>query len=250
MSRTTSSKGVNWPALLLGMTMPGLGQMVNGKLVKGISFFAIYEMIALIGLRWAVRLPDRLLMVGTGVTLLSVIIFYLWAMRDAAVTRREGEPRPYNRWYFYLATWLVGMVAVNGAVIAHIKSSTIEAFRIVAESMSPTVLRGDFVLTDKTAYRRAAPQVGDVVMFVNPDDRSKIFIRKIVALPGQKSPDGETVPHGMVYVLGEKPTAPGSATTGYIPLRDLAGKARQIYWSKGDAGVRLERIGMVVTSGR
>ncbi|WP_054693562.1 S26 family signal peptidase [Geotalea toluenoxydans] len=141
---------VNWPALLLGMTMPGLGQMVNGEIVKGISFFAIYEMLAVIGLRCAVRLPDRLLMVGTGLTLLSVILFYLWTIRDAAVTRREGEPRPYNRWYFYLAAWLVGMVAVNGAVIAHIKSSTIEAFRIVAESMAPTVLRGDFVLTDKT----------------------------------------------------------------------------------------------------
>lgn len=241
---------VNWPALILGMTMPGLGQIVNGELVKGISFFAIYEMIALIGLRMAVLLPDNQLMVGTGVALALVVVFYLWTIREAATNKRDGESKPYNRWYFYLATWLVGMVAVNGAVISIIKASTIEAFRIVASGMAPTVMRGDFVLTDKTAYRRAAPQVGDVVMFVNPDDRSKIFIRKITALPGQRLASGETVPHGMVYVQGEQPGSSGSATFGFIPLHDLAGKARQIYWSRGDTGLRQERIGLVVVSGK
>ena len=241
-----------WPALILGMTMPGLGQMYNGEFLKGICFFAIYQMLALIGLRLAVLLPDRLLLVGVGVTLALIVTFYIWTIREAACHHTDTtEPKGYNRWYFYLAAWLVGMGGINGAIIDHIRSSTIEAFKIVADSMAPTVLRGDRVLTDKTAYRRMAPQVGDVVMFINPDDRSKIFIRKIAALPGQPLPQsssGEMVPHGMAYVLGERPPAAGnSATIGLIPLRDLVGKARQIYWSSGPGGIRWQRPGTTLS---
>jgi len=250
---TLSTKHTRWPALLLGMTMPGLGQMHSGELLKGICFFAIYQMLALTGLRMAVLLPDRLLAAGVGVVLALAVAFYLWTIHEAARWRSGvSEPKAYNRWYFYLAAWLVGMVGVNGLIIDHIRSSTVEAFKIVTDSMAPTILRGDRVLTDKTAYRRVAPRVGDGVMFINPDDRSKIFIRKIAALPGQQIPgitgSGDVVPRGMVYVLGERSTAvSGSATLGLIPLRDLVGKARQIYWSSGPDGIRWQRIGMTLS---
>ncbi|MBI9087326.1 MAG: signal peptidase I [Desulfobacterales bacterium] len=234
------------------MTMPGLGQMYNGEFLKGICFFSIYQMLALIGLRLAVRLSDRWLVVGVGISLALVVLFYLWTIVEAA--RRHCvamEPKGYNRWYFYLAAWLIGMVGINGAVIDHIRSTTVEAFKIVTDSMEPTVLRGDRILADKTALERDAPKVGDVVMFVCPDDRSKIFIKKIAALPGQPLPNastgGETVPHGMVYVISGRPGVGIDSTTfGFIPLRDLVGKARQIYWSTGPAGIRRQRIGMTL----
>lgn len=250
---TLMTKQTRWPALTLGMTMPGLGQMYNGELLKGICFFSIYQMLALIGLRLAVRLPDRLMVAGVGTVLALVIAFYLWTIVEAGLRRNAGtEPKGYNRWYFYLAAWLVGMVGINGAIIDHIRGSSCEAFKIVGASMEPTVLRGDRVLTDKTAFSKQAPRVGDVVMFVNPDDRSKVFIRKIAALPGQRlpgaAPGGETVPHGMVYVLGERPgVGTDSATLGFIPLRDLVGRARQIYWSSGPDGIRWQRIGMTLS---
>lgn len=249
---TFTTSQTRWPALTLGMTMPGLGQMYNGELLKGICFFSIYQMLALIGMRLAVRLPDRLLVAGVGTVLALVIAFYLWTIVEAGLRRNAGtEPKGYNRWYFYLAAWLVGMVGINGTIIDQIRSSSIEAFKIVGASMEPNVLRGDRILTDKTAFSRQAPRVGDVVMFVNPDDRSKIFIKKIAALPGQRLPGvaygGETVPHGMLYVLGERSgVGTDSATFGFIPLRDLVGKARQIYWSSGPEGVRWQRIGMTL----
>jgi signal peptidase I len=144
------------------------------------------------------------------------------------------------------------MMGINGAIIDYIRNSTVEPFKIVTTYMEPSVLRGDRILTDKTAYSRQEPRVGDVVMFINPDDRSKIFIKKIAALPGQSLPDtpagGVTVPHGMVYVLGERSgVGVDSATFGFIPLRDLVGKARQIYWSIGLDGVRWQRIGMTIS---
>lgn len=99
------------------------------------------------------------------------------------------------------------------------------------------MLHGDRILVGKTAYRRLPPRVGDVVIFVSPDDRSKMFIKRIAGLPGSRvaRPDGteEAGPHGMVYVLGDNREASvDSRSFGYLPLRDVAGKARQAYCSE------------------
>ena len=117
--------------------------------------------------------------------------------------------------------------------------------------MEPVVLKGDRVFADKTAYRRMAPQKGDIIVFVYPDDRSKIFIRRIDGLPGEvitlTKGKKKQVPHGMIYVLGDnKEQSIDSREFGFIPLRDVVGKVRQIYYSSGDDGVRRDRIGMTL----
>ncbi len=246
------NKNIRWPALILGMTMPGLGQIYNGELLGGLCFFAIYQMIAIAGLRSAVILPDNLLVAGTGVVLFFVVAFYLWTAVEAGrKSSPSAEPKKYNRWYFYLAVWLVCMAGINSLTIHFVRFSTIEAFKIAGASMQPSVLRGDFVLVDKTAYQRQAPCLNDVVVLTDPDNRSRVLLRKIAALPGQpisEPADGQLkVPHGMVYVSGENPEATGSSYFGFIPLRDLLGKARRIYWSSGPDGIRWGRIGMKVS---
>jgi signal peptidase I len=86
---------------------------------------------------------------------------------------------------------------------------------------------------------------------VYPDDRSKIFIRRIEGLPGEAiiltNGKKENVPHGMIYVLGEnKEHSIDSREFGFVPLIDIIGKVRQIYYSSGDEGVRWNRIGMAL----
>ena len=127
-----------------------------------------------------------------------------------------------------------------------------EAYNIVGVSMEPKVMRGDRILVDKTAYRRIPPKGGDIVVFVYPDDRSKVFVRRIAGLPGDavKGAGGrdENVPHGQAYLLGEGGgTIIDSRTFGFVSLRDLDGKARQIYWSSGPEGVRWNRIGLTLS---
>ena len=96
------------------------------------------------------------------------------------------------------------------------------------------------------------PRAGDIVVFVYPDDRSKFFVRRIAGLPGDtvKAAGGreEVVPHGQAYLLGEG-SGPSidSRAFGFVPLRDLDGQARQVYWSSGVEGVRWNRIGMTLS---
>jgi signal peptidase I len=57
----------------------------------------------------------------------------------------------------------------------------VEAFRIPAGSMIPTLLVGDHIFVSKTGY---TPRRGDVVVFAYPEDETKDFIKRIVALGG------------------------------------------------------------------
>ncbi|QQG43414.1 MAG: signal peptidase I [Candidatus Daviesbacteria bacterium] len=71
--------------------------------------------------------------------------------------------------------------------------------RVSGNSMVPTYLDGDFILTDKLTYRFNHPQRGEVVILKNPRDESIDFIKRVIALPG----DSIQILGGSVY-LNEK----------------------------------------------
>jgi signal peptidase I len=243
-----------WMAAAMGLAMPGLGQIYNGELLKGVSFFGIIITLFVTGLRVSVLLPDKLLTIGVVLIVFATMTVHLLFVVDAY--RKAGREeayslRPFNRWYFYTAIWLLGSIIITGYANNYTKTNVIEAYKIASASMEPSVLKGDRILVDKTAYKRMPPKQGNIVVFVYPDDRSKIFIKRIEGLPGNtiKLVDGreQTVPHGSVYVLGDnKGQSIDSRAFGFIPLRDVIGKARQIYYSSGSEGVRWNRIGLTL----
>jgi signal peptidase I len=174
------------------------------------------------------------------------------AYRKAGTIEASPLATGYHRWYFYLAIWLLGFVLIPDSVLGYVKDNFIEAFKIPAGSMEPGVLKGDRVLADKTAYRRMAPKKGDIVVFFYPDDRSKFFLKRIDGLPGDTITlaDGskQTVPHGFIYVLGDnRGNSLDSRNFGFVALRDVVGKVRQVYYSSGEDGIRWSRIGAALS---
>ena len=77
-----------------------------------------------------------------------------------------------------------------------LRAFVIEAFKIPSGSMIPTLRVGDHIFVNKFSYglrlpftkwwfwERAAPLRGEVVVFMFPEDESKDFIKRIVAIPG------------------------------------------------------------------
>ncbi|MBN2339056.1 MAG: signal peptidase I [Acidobacteria bacterium] len=241
-------------AVLLAFLLPGLGQVYNGELVKGASLFILILVSMAAGVRLILPLPDNLLIYGALAVMLAGAALYIFGIVDAfnRASRSEASfmPRAYNRWYFYLAAWLLGH-AVFGLGQGYVRDHFLEAYAIPTSSMEPSVHAGDYVLADKTAYDRMAPQKGDIVIFVNPDNRSQRYIKRIEALPGDPVPTSDggvlEVPHGSVFVTGDNlQRSRDSRHFGFVPLRDIVGKARQVYFSRGPRGIVWDRIGLTV----
>jgi len=255
MKQPGNNKGRNTLlAVFLALAMPGLGQIYAGELIKGISYFLIILALSIFGIRGTVLLPDSLLLYGALATMLACGALYIAtvveAFKRASMADTSYPLKPYNRWYFYVAIWLLSSI-VWGAVLDYSNQHYLQAYTIPTSSMEPGVRQGDYILVDKTAYTRMPPQKGDIVTFVNPDDRSKTFIKRIEALPGARvtMPDGKSqeVPHGCVFVLGDNRTnSQDSRHFGFVPLRDISGKARQVYFSRGFSGIVWERIGVTI----
>ena len=75
--------------------------------------------------------------------------------------------------------------------------SVMNWYKLRSASMTPTIQIGDNVFVDKLAYdlrfplfgkikKNAEPKRGDVVIFMSPIKENKVYIKRIVGLPGDK----------------------------------------------------------------
>ncbi len=86
------------------------------------------------------------------------------------------------------------LVALVAALF--LRTFVVEAFKIPSSSMVPTLHVGDHILVSKLAYgvrlpvgrgwlvRWSEPRRGDVVVFANPQEPGKDYIKRVVGLPG------------------------------------------------------------------
>ncbi len=178
-----------------------------------------------------------------------------------------------------------------------IRTFLVQAFKIPSGSMKETLLIGDHILVNKFIYgikvpflRKtlvpiSEPETGDIVVFIYPIDRSKDFIKRVIAVAGDTieikdkkifingSPynDGHgvytdnlifpramqprdnfgpvTVPEESLFVMGDnRDQSLDSRFWGFVNLRDVLGKAFIIYWSwdRGNHSPRWNRLGHII----
>jgi signal peptidase I len=205
-----------WLAAVLSITMPGVGHVYCGELARGLFFGLLYGVaipIALGSLAYAspastVTFGFLMIAAMFGVVVAAVVD----TVRLARHTRPDFRPKPCNHVAVYV---LIGLM-IQGSSIGyalHVRSSLFEAFRVPAASQYPNIVPNDRILADKTAYRKADPQVGDVVIFRPPDANWRIYyvyVKRIVALAGETV----EIKDGVLYVndkeLPRRPLGPGS----------------------------------------
>ncbi len=76
------------------------------------------------------------------------------------------------------------VAAVTVAIV--IRSFLIEAYRIPTPAMRPTLEPGDTIFVSKTPLGfNGKPRRGDVVVFSNPSDPDREYIKRVLAFPGE-----------------------------------------------------------------
>lgn len=71
------------------------------------------------------------------------------------------------------------------AIVIPIRVFIAQPFIVSGESMIPTFQDADYLIVDELSYRLRDPRRGEVVIFRYPNDPSRFFIKRIIALPGE-----------------------------------------------------------------
>lgn len=88
-------------------------------------------------------------------------------------------------------------VVVIAVVIALVINKFVIANALIPSgSMESTIMTGDRVIGLRTSYIFTSPERGDIVIFKNPDDESKLYIKRIIGVPGDKV----EIVDGLVYI--------------------------------------------------
>ncbi|MFC1825389.1 signal peptidase I [Thermodesulfobacteriota bacterium] len=175
-----------------------------------------------------------------------------------------------------------GESLVIAVVIAlSVKSLVFAAYTIPSSSMEPTLLIGDYLIANRLSYvmkvpftdivllTLGEPERGDIIIFRYPKDRSKNFVKRVIAKPGdvieinnkvvhvngQRADDAAshfldtrvipgtasprdnfgpvTVPKDSYFVMGDnRDNSSDSRFWGFLKKKDLVGKAEIIYFSR------------------
>lgn len=285
-------------ALLFSLIMPGLGQVYNGEVSKGISLFLIFA-FSIPGFSWlAMHGPNFglwiLLLLGVFFALGIYVLSCVDAFKRANVLGENYQLGPYNKSYAYLSMLFFGYFFVLNQLVTYTKTSLVELYYVPSVSMSPGLEKGDYFFTDKNVNSPGCKRNikrGDIATFVYPNDRTSIYVKRVIGLPGdkiemsgtdvkvngqsltqsispnrqdhqvirEKADSGETydvywklnsqgtqlsitVPAGQVFVLGDnRDEAYDSRKFGTLPLTDVIGVAKQVWFSLADAGFRIGR---------
>ena len=125
--------------------------------------------------------------------LLLVVTGAIWLLdkRFLRKKRQQDEKQPW--WVEYSISFFPVIL-----IVFLLRSFLVEPFKIPSGSMIPTLLIGDFILVNKYTYGVrlpvvniklagvGSPQRGDVMVFRYPADPSLDYIKRVVALPGDR----------------------------------------------------------------
>lgn len=168
-------------AALMSLLLPGLGQVYNGQLKKGLFFLGLlYFFICAFGLIGATRYFAGL------ATLLGIeLILRIYIIADATITalrQKNFTAEKYNTWYGHLAIGIVIFILFIVCDAGTILGT--RTYKIPTGSNIPTVHIGDWVIADHRAYNSRKIDYGDIVVFRAPD--GEVYLSRVVGLPGDR----------------------------------------------------------------
>jgi signal peptidase I len=264
MDMTSTKPRRPWLAGLMSLLCGPLGQFYAGRLRRCICLYIFGVLLSFILMLCAIVLP-----IGyNGLTLLyiCVIAYPVYLAIDAfllAKRNRQTVLKRYQRWWFYLVMYFMFLEA-NYAIAIFLRVYIAEAFVIPTRSMAPTIQAGNRILVDKLFFSREHLCRSNVIVYRGPDQQ--FYVTRIAGLPddtveiknervlinGEEWDDGHAIYQGdlppvkemvnygpikippqHVFVLGDnRRKSRDSRFIGPIPISDVCGKARIIYWAQ------------------
>ncbi len=266
-------------ALFLSIILTGLGQMYAGRIKRGISFLIIPIISAVIMFTYFLN-PTTKTNVFMLIPLGILAIFGIFVLADAYLCAKAYNINNNLKRNITTGKRIVIVTGIifflfvfhpQQLVANYFRNNVVQAFKLPTGTMMPTLMVGDKILVDKAIYKKSEPKRGDVIIFKYPKDPRKIFVKRLVGLPGEmvEIKDGQIivngiklqdpvifsniyyynkgeyaqegkaiqVPNNSYYVLGDNSNASqDSRYFGFVPKENIEGKAFKIYFPFNRSG--------------
>lgn len=264
-------------AIMFSFILTGLGQIYSGRVKRGILFFCI-SFISIPILLYVVSPNTKinplfllLLIFGFGFGIFVIVDAYRSAKAYNISNNLTRKITAGKKALLIIGILFFAFIFNPTEIISiYIKHNIVQAFKIPAETMKPTLLEGDRILVDKRIYKKSEPRRGDIIAFIYPEDTKKSYIKRLVGLPKEtieikngsilingmvlKEPlfegnhyynAGEyakearliTIPADSYFVLGDNSASSNdSRYWGFVPKKYLIGKAYKIYYPFNRSG--------------
>jgi signal peptidase I len=176
-----------WLAGLLSLFVPGLGQVYNGQGLKGVLFYCLYGIVGLACLvfLFTLSLAPLDIVLPLGIILAGHLYILMDAIKTARHKRATFQPKSYNKWYIYLAILVLAAFVIQPTAASTIRK-VCQAFKIPSGAMEETLLIGDHILVDKFRLRFMPLQRFVIIVFHYPWEQERVFIERLIALPGER----------------------------------------------------------------
>src|ERR1700694_6023745 len=145
----------------------------------------------------------------------------------------------------------------------------VQTVHVLGSSLYAPLLDNDRLVASKISYKLHQPQRGDIIVFKPPDEASRDFIKRIIALPGERvhitnsvvyingrvlnepylperwtynnnspaSGQDQLIAPNQYFVLGDNRNhSSDSRTFNFIELNSILGKAEIRIWPLGQVG--------------
>lgn len=171
-------------AAALSVILPGAGQIYNRQKNKALMWYVVIFMLPVL----FVLCKCLHSFWGLLLLLFLYIWLYLYNVGDAiyrSVKPKRVGSRPLNK---LLIMVLIGFFAADVYMIASIRSRDtigLRAFRIITNSMAPTIKAGDSLILDLNYYKNNPIRRGDIVTFRHEFYKG-LLSKRVIGIAGDR----------------------------------------------------------------
>jgi len=253
--------------------IPGWGFWIVGRPRLAILTIAVVVGVVLL-FGWARLVLNPIAFILFGGLMFGIVLST--AVWSAVIEfRRDHEKSPPRNWKTAFLFALVVVILIYPLKSQRSAILGYDIFRLPASSMSPTLVRGDYILADTWHYSKSEIEIGNLAVFVAPDASGVLYVKRIVGVPGDElsfeddalvrngnrmeepyafysggpprpgsSFPSVTVPDGEYFVMGDnRNNSRDSRYIGSIPRSNFVGRAVHLWYSSDDRdGIRWQRF--------
>ncbi len=120
-------------------------------------------------------------------------------MDEKELEQEKGEKNEKASNVKEILSWIIPFVAAL-LIAVFLKNYIIINANVPSGSMENTIMTGDRLIGNRLAYIRSNPKRGDIIIFHYPDNEQEIYVKRVIALPGEKV----EVRDGKIYIDGSE----------------------------------------------